>query len=88
MSAPAAKAFSLPVMTIAPMRGVAVERGERAAELAGQRLVERVHALRPVEADDADAVARFDDDVLVGGAHRAFQGLSGSKWLASVAQQR
>ena len=65
MSAPAANALSLPVMTIARDRVVGVEPLERVLELHGERVVQRVHALRPVETDETDAIARLDDDVLV-----------------------
>ena len=47
-------------------RVVGVEPLERVLQLDGERVVERIHALRPVEADDAGAVAGLDDDVLIG----------------------
>ena len=65
MSAPAANAFSLPVMIDHRDRRIGVERRERRAELVGERVVQRVQLLRTVEADEADALARLDDDVLV-----------------------
>ena len=64
MSAPAANAFSEPVMTMQPMPSSASKRVGRRRELAHQRGVERIERLRPVEPDDADPPARFDDDVL------------------------
>ena len=65
MSAPAAKAFSLPVMTIAPMLLVRLELRQRVAELVHELVVERVERLRAVEGDEADAAAGLDEDVFV-----------------------
>ena len=53
MSAPAAKALSLPVMTNRADAGVAVEALERAAQLRHERGAERVQLLRPVKRDHA-----------------------------------
>src|SRR5262249_13347301 len=44
--------------------GVGVEGLDRAEELVLERDVERIERLRPIEADDADAAAAFDDDGL------------------------
>ena len=65
MSAPAAKALSLPVSSMQPMFVVGVEGLDRLAQLGLERLVERVERRRPVEPDDADAAFGLDDDVLV-----------------------
>ena len=65
MSAPAANAFSLPVISMQPMFVVRFECIDGLREFADQRAVERVQRLRPVEPDDADAALRFDDDVFV-----------------------
>jgi hypothetical protein len=53
--------------------GIGVEGLDRAEELVHQRDVERVQGLRPVETDDADAAASFDNDGFA--AH-------GCPWLA------
>ena len=66
MSAPAAKAFSDPVSTIAPIAGIALEGVQRGVELLDQRARKRVQRLRPVEPDEADAAMGLDDDVGVG----------------------
>ena len=66
MSAPAAKAFSLPVMTMAPICGSWSNAVERLAELADQRRIERIERLRPVEPDEAHGVMSFDEDILIG----------------------
>jgi hypothetical protein len=63
MSAPAAKARSLPVMTMAPIAGVGVERLQLGFQLAHQRVAEGVQRLRAVEADQPDAAVGFDEDV-------------------------
>src|SRR5262249_45813364 len=44
---------------------VALEAVERRAELANQRVAKRVERLRPIERDEADGAAGFDEDVLV-----------------------
>ena len=67
MSAPAANAFSEPVIRMQPMLASASNAVDRGVELGDQRGVERVQRLRPVEADDADAAFGFDDDGF--GAH-------------------
>ena len=54
MSAPAAKARSLPVRTIAPMAGSTFEAVEGRAQLADQLGIERVERIGPVERDDPD----------------------------------
>ena len=51
------------------MPASASKRFDRGEELVLERDVERIKCLRPVEADDADAAAGFDDDGL--GAHGA-----------------
>ena len=65
MSAPAAKAFSLPVMIMQPMSGSASNLRIACAQLRLEREVERVERLRPVEPDDADAAFGFDQDILI-----------------------
>ena len=62
MSAPAAKAFSLPVMTIAPIASSASKAASASRQFADQLLVQRIQRLRPVERDQADGTARLDDD--------------------------
>ena len=65
MSAPAAKAFSEPVMTIAPMPWIGSKA--RVPRHFGEDLrVQRVQRLRPIERDQADLAARFGDDGFVG----------------------
>ena len=63
MSAPAANAFSEPVMTMQPILSSASNASTAAREFAHQRAVERVERLRPIEPDQADPAARLDDDV-------------------------
>ena len=58
MSAPAAKAFSLPVMTMQPMPASASNAEQRRAELVHQRVVQRIELLGPVQRDQADAATR------------------------------
>jgi GTP cyclohydrolase II len=62
MSAPAAKAFSLPVMTMQPMASSASKAFSACAELIHQLVVQRIQLLGPVQRDHAD-LAGF-------GAHR------------------
>ena len=57
MSAPAAKAFSLPVMTMQPMAVVGVKGLERVAQLGHQLVVQCVELLGAVQRDDAHLVA-------------------------------
>ncbi|MFN8152105.1 MAG: hypothetical protein U0R24_13395 [Solirubrobacterales bacterium] len=64
MSAPAAKARSLPVMTMQPTIGGTVELARRRRQLVHQLRVERVQRLRPVQRDQRDAVAALEDDRL------------------------
>ena len=45
---------------------IGIEPVERLLQLDGERVVQRVHSLRPVEPDETDALARLDDDVLIG----------------------
>jgi hypothetical protein len=66
MSAPAANAFALPGDQDDRDARVGVVAGERSLELVGDRVVQRVEALRAVERDDRDAVARLGEEVLVG----------------------
>ena len=65
MSAPAANAFSEPVITMQPMSSSASKAVDRGDELRHERGIERVERLRPVEPDDADPALRLDDDGLV-----------------------
>ena len=44
---------------------VGLERSDGPAELAHQRAVERIERLRPIEPDETDPAARFDNDVFV-----------------------
>ena len=60
MSAPAAKAFSVPREDDAADRLVVVEVLERPDELAHQLVRERVQLLGPVEADDRDRLIALD----------------------------
>ena len=53
MSAPAANAFSLPVITMQPMPSSASKAFSACAELVHQRVVQRVELLRPVQRDEA-----------------------------------
>ena len=66
MSAPAAKAFSLPVMTIAPIPGSASNSAAARGDFVHHLAVERVERLRPVQRDDADALLAVDQDGFVG----------------------
>ncbi len=68
--------------------GVVVEGAQRRGQLRGERIVQRVEALRAVERDDRDAVAGVGQDVVVGHAARTRQGREGSKCFASPCQQR
>ena len=65
MSAPAAKAFSDPVITMQPILRSASNASMAADQFADQLGIERVERLRTVEPDDADAAAGLDDDVFV-----------------------
>ena len=72
MSAPAANAFSLPVMTMQPMPSSASKPRQRAAELVHQRVVERVELLGPVQRDQChveragcSGVSRGGDELVV-----------------------
>ena len=65
MSAPAAKAFSEPVIRMQPMPSSASKRRDRLRQFGIERGVERVERLRPVEPDDADATLGFDGDGFV-----------------------
>ena len=69
MSAPAAKAFSLPVISMQPIASSASKASIACDNSALERRVERIELGRPVEPDDADAAFGLDDDVLV--AHGA-----------------
>ncbi len=66
MSTPAAKAFSLPVMTMQPMAGSVSNVFERAVELADEERVQRVQRVRPVERDEPDLALARDNERLVG----------------------
>jgi hypothetical protein len=70
MSAPAAKAFSLPVMTMQPTPLVGVEGLQRGDQFRHQRTVERVQRLRPVQLHHADAAFLTHEDVGKGFDHR------------------
>ena len=81
MSAPAAKAFSDPVISRQPMLVSASKRVDRRDQFLHQRGVQRVERLRPMEADDADAAFRFDLDVLI--AHGKSRSLTSLKTIRS-----
>ena len=66
MSAPAANAFSEPVIRMQPMPSSASNAAIACRHLGIERGVERVKRLRPVEPDHADAAFGFDSDVFVG----------------------
>ena len=66
MSAPAAKALSLPVITMAPIALSASKASKLLAEFPHQRVAQRVQRRGPVEADQPDPAMGFDDDVFVG----------------------
>src|SRR5215510_11235775 len=63
MSAPAAKAFSLPVTTMQPILSSASRSSTAAANLAKDAERQCIEHLRPVQRDDADCAFGFDDDV-------------------------
>ena len=84
MSAPAAKARSLPVMTMRADRLVGVEGQQLRAQFVHQRVAQRVQRGRTVEADQADAALGFDEDVLVGG-HERVSGQIGFRALSEEA---
>ena len=69
MSAPAAKAFSLPVTTMQPMPSSASKALQRRAELVHQRVVQRVELLGAVQRDQAGlaraVAAHFGEDGFV-----------------------
>ena len=73
MSAPAANAFSEPVMTMQPILSSASKASTACSKLAHQRAVERIERLRPVEPDQSDPAACLDDDVF--GAHFRLMGV-------------
>ena len=50
MSAPAANALALPVMTIAPMLASAIERQQRCAQRVHQGIVQRIELVGAVSA--------------------------------------
>ena len=67
MSAPAAKAFSLPVTIMQPMASSASKASSAAPSSSISCVVERVELLGPVQRDDADLAAFGADlDVFVG----------------------
>ena len=86
MSAPAANAFALPVITIAPIAVVGIECSERRAELVHQRIVQRIELLRPVERDEADAAARLDEDVFVRCHERTPNGAKAQYFIVATAR--
>ena len=63
MSAPAAKAFSLPVEQDAADLVVGLEIVDRGGDLAKHAERQRIEHLRAVERDDADRAFAFDNDV-------------------------
>ena len=65
MSAPAAKAFSLPVTMIAPMPAIGIEFGCGGGDFDHHLAVEGVERLGPVQRDGADAALAGDQDGLV-----------------------
>ena len=66
MSAPAANALSLPVITMQPMPSIGLEAVERRVDARSISVaVERVQRLRAVEGDEPHAAARLDDDGFV-----------------------
>jgi hypothetical protein len=73
MSAPAAKAFSEPVMTIAPIAGSASKPFQRRNMTSPITVrVQRVQRLRAVERDEADLAARLDQDGFIAMVPPAF----------------
>jgi hypothetical protein len=66
MSAPAAKTFSFPVMTMTCDGVVGVQLLEGILQVDGERIVERVHPRRAVEANESDAIVCFDENVFIG----------------------
>ena len=66
MSAPAAKAFSDPVMSMQPILAIGLEAVDGVAQFADQLGIQRVEHLRPVQRDQADRPARLGGDGFVG----------------------
>jgi hypothetical protein len=76
MSAPAAKAFSLPVSTMQPMAGSASKGLQRLAQFVHQLVVERIELLGPVQRDNTHLPALgAHGDHFVG--HGGLHGLPG-----------
>ena len=71
MSAPAAKAFSLPVIRMQPIVVVGLEIVDRGGDLLEHAERQRVEHFRAVERDDADRAFAFDKDVFEGGHDRS-----------------
>ena len=65
MSAPAANAFSEPVMTMQPIASSASNASSAALSSRDQRIVQRIERLRAIETDDANAAIGFDENVFV-----------------------
>ena len=65
MSAPAAKAFSEPVMTMAPTLASASKTSSAWHEFLDQAGVEGIQGLRPVEPYDGDTVTDLGGDAFI-----------------------
>jgi len=63
MSAPAAKAFSLPVSRMQPILSSAFEVVDRGGDLPEHPEGQRIKHLRAVQRDDADRALALDNDV-------------------------
>ena len=61
MSAPAANAFSDPVITMAPIFGSPSKAGKRRQQFIQHLGIQRIERLRPVQGDEADLATRFDE---------------------------